>query len=126
MELMQKSIKDDSSGFFNKVKALFTDSVNKHKEMAFNKVSEIIMSLSEKTSEYAVDRIEFKITLNKDKALENFDNMINSNFNKISEYNQNTICAIKVNSKNKLQTEQNIQKINQYINLVKGEKKNGE
>lgn len=126
MELMQKSIKDDSSGFFNKVKALFTDSVNKHKEMAFNKVSEIIMSLSEKTSEYAVDRIEFKITLNKDKALENFDNMINSNFNKISEHNQNTICAIKVNSKNKLQTEQNIQKINQYINIVKGEKKNGE
>lgn len=126
MKLIQESIKDDSSGFFNKVKAIFTDPVDKHKEMAFNKVSEIVMSLSEKTNKYTVDRIDFKIAFNKGNALRNFSKMINSNFNRINEHNQNTICAIEVNSKNKLQTQQDIQKINQYIAILKEEEKDGE
>ena len=84
------------------------------------------MSLSEKTNKYTVDRIDFKIAFNKGNALRNFSKMINSNFNRINEHNQNTICAIEVNSKNKLQTQQDIQKINQYIAILKEEEKDGE
>lgn len=113
-------IKNDTSGFFKKVKSFFSNPLSKHKDMALRNLLSIVEELNEKINAYVLEYVEREISDNEKKALGNLESMIKSNRDFIEKYSNGKINALKDNSRNRAETIAYIDRLNQYIEKIKG------
>lgn len=116
---IKSSIKNDTSGFFKKVKSLFSNSLSKHKAMALRNLLSIIDRLNQNTSTYVLEYINQVISDNEKKAQSNLENMIKNNKGVIEKYTNSTMKALKDNSRNRAETVACMDRLNQYIEKIK-------
>lgn len=112
-------IRSDTSGFFKKVKSLFSNPFNKHKEMALQSLLEIVDTLSKMTTDYTIKNLETRVSEAENCLHNNVMDMVENNREKIENYISKTNKAIADNSRERTSTRACIERLNQYVRKIR-------
>lgn len=122
---VRDTIRSDTNGLFKKVKAFFSNPLSRHKELALTELSAVVDRLSQKITDYTVEHVKEKLIQANMEAQRSIQNMLDGDRQVINGYINTTNRAIESNTKNKDSTKACINRLNEYIMLMK-EKNYGE
>ncbi|MGO5069699.1 dynamin family protein [Roseburia faecis] len=122
---VRDTIRSDTNGLFKKVKAFFSNPLSRHKELALTELSAVVDRLSQKITDYTVEHVKEKLIQTNMEAQRSIQNMLDGDRQVINGYINTTNRAIESNTKNKDSTKACINRLNEYIMLMK-EKNYGE
>ena len=112
-------IKSDTSGFFNKVKSLFSNPFAKHKEIAMTQISMSVDNITEKVVLYASNEIKERVLRMERRSNEAIKSMIDIDRQKVERYLDSTSNEINENTKNRNATQEYIEGLMNYRNSMK-------
>lgn len=122
VDSVKYSIRSDTDGFFKKVKSFFSKPFSKHKELALTELSATVDELNRKIIDYTIRHVTEKLSQANLEAEKSIRNMIDDDRQVIDEYIKTTNQSINSNMKNKESTQAHINRLNEYIELMKEEK----
>lgn len=122
---VRDTIRSDTNGLFKKVKAFFSNPLSRHKELALTELSAVVDRHSQKITDYTVEHVKEKLIQANMEAQRSIQNMLDGDRQVINGYINTTNRAIESNTKNKDSTKACINRLNEYIMLMK-EKNYGE
>ena len=114
-------IRDDTSGFLKKVKALFSNPFEKHKDMTLTRLYNVVDQIKQKVVVYVQNGISSRIDMVGNDSQNSVKQMVRRNANLIEEYITKTNQLMSENERNKVETQMYIDRLNQYIEAMKGE-----
>ena len=112
-------IKNDTNGFFRKVKFFFSNPLNKHKEMVITHLSDALDILSQSMTDYAIDQMNLGFLQFEQDMCNVLSDMFETDRDVIETYISRTTQEIDTNFKEKAATQVCIDKLNQYIERIK-------
>lgn len=113
------SIKNETTGFFKKVKAFFSNPFSKHKELAMTELSEVIDEITREVVEYSTQMIRQRNSDAKQDAEYIVNTMVDLDREKIEEYIKRTNESLNYNNQGKETTQACIYRLHEYIRLMK-------
>lgn len=116
------TIRRDTGGLINKVRAFFSNPFSKHKELALKELSVTVDVLDKKIIDYTIIHMKKKLSKANMDAENCIWNIINDNRKIINGYIQSTEKSIISNNKIKESTQAHLDRLNKYIALIKEEK----
>ncbi len=116
---IKTSIQSDTNGFFKKVKTLFLNPFEKHKEMALSILYKAIDQIKHKVTLYVQNEIESRVGNAADNSEASIRNMIEKNRGLIEGYIERSNQSMVNNTKGKEETQTYIDRLNQYIISMK-------
>lgn len=119
VKYVKYSIKNDTNGILKKVKALFYDLFSKHKDLALSELSSTVDKLNQKIADYTIEHMKEKLTKANVDAEKSVQHMLDYDRQIINEYINITNQSINSNIKNKELTQAHINRLNEYMMLMK-------
>lgn len=119
VKYVKYSIKNDTNGILKKVKALFYDLFSKHKDLALSELSSTVDKLNQKIADYTIEHMKEKLTKANVDAEKSVQHMLDYDRQIINEYINVTNQSINSNIKNKELTQAHINRLNEYMMLMK-------
>lgn len=113
------SIRNETTGFFKKVKAFFSNPFSKHKELAMTELSEVIDEINRRVVEYSTQMIKQKNGKAKRDAEYAVNSMVDLDRGKIEKYIKNINESFNHNNQGKESTQACINRLQEYIRLIK-------
>ena len=115
------TIMSDTCGLIKKVKAFFSNPLTKHKELVLVELSAVIDELSIIITDYTIEQMKQKLSLMSMNAEKSILDMVDGDRKVIVRHINATNRSIKGNKKNKNLTQAHIDRLNEYIMLIKEE-----
>ena len=113
------SIRNETTGFFKKIKAIFSNPFSKQKELATTELSEVINEINRRVVEYSTQMIKQKNGKAKRDAEYAVNSMVDLDRGKIEEYIKRINESLNHNNQGKESTQVCINRLQEYIRLIK-------
>ena len=118
---VREIIQNDTTGFFKKIKVLFSNPIDKHKNLAIDCLLHITEELIQKVKDKSINEINSLVSEKENMAVCHIENMISQNHSSIEAHTNGTFVALENNSRKRSGTENTIATLEKYINILRGE-----
>ena len=112
---IKSTIRNETTGFFKKVKSFFSNPINKHKELAIVKLSDVVDQLIQTTTDFVQETLNGYYDILEQNMINSIKCAIDNDRNAIENYIDETDRAISYNAEKKQITLDYISKLNNYI-----------
>lgn len=119
VEGIKSTIRNETNGFFKKVKSFFSNPFGKHKDMASSRLCNVVDQIRKKVVLYVQNGISSRIDMASRDSQNSLKQMVRRNAEQIDEYIARTNQSISENARGKAETQAHIDRLNQYIETIK-------
>lgn len=119
IEGIKSIIYSETNGFFKRVKLLFSNPFERHKDMVLSRLYNAVDQIRQKVVLYVQDGISSRIDMAGRDSQNSLKQMVRRNAELVREYITRTNQLISENTRGKAETQAHILRLNQYIKIIK-------